>query len=73
MIVKELIEELKKYPEDTKVFIENYDDNFWITYIGEPSIDFKEEIKYDIEEDWRMTIANYFKHDWILNDVLIIN
>lgn len=73
MKVKELIKELQKYSEDTEVFIENYNDNFWVTYIEEPWLDFKEEIKYNVEEDWRKTYANYLRHDWILNNVLVIN
>lgn len=72
MTVKKLVEELKKYPEDTKVFIENRDDNFWITYIQEPWLEYKDEIKY-ISDDWDMYYANYLKYDWILNDVLVIN
>ena len=32
MIVKELIEELKKYPEDTKIFTEYRSDDYGITY-----------------------------------------
>ena len=34
MIVKELIEELKKYPEDTKIFTEYRSDDYGITYIN---------------------------------------
>lgn len=72
MTVKELIEELKKYPEDTKVFTEYYDDNFWITYIDEPWVEFEEEIEYNVEENWRKTYASYLKHDWVMKNVLII-
>lgn len=73
MTVKELIEKLKKYPEDTQVFTEYRDDNFWIIYIDEPWLDFKEEIKYDVEEDWRKSYASYLRHDWIMNNVLVID
>ena len=72
MIVKELIEELKKYPEDTKIYIENYCDDFGITYLDEPWINFETEIKYDEDEDWRKSYASYLKCDWILENVLII-
>lgn len=72
MTVKELIEELEKYPEDTTVIIENHSDDYWITYIEEPWLDFEEEIKYHIDEDWRMYYANGFKWDWVAKNVLII-
>lgn len=73
MKVKDLIKELQKYPEDTYVFTEYYSDDYGVTYINEPWLDFKEEIKYDLEEDWRKTYANYLRHDWIMNNVLVIN
>lgn len=50
MTVKELIEELKKYPEDTQVFTEYRSDEYGITYINEPWVDFEEEVKYDKDE-----------------------
>lgn len=72
MTVKEMIEELKKYPEDTKIYIENRSDDFWLTFIDEPWFSFKEEIRYEIEKDrWRMYYA-WLKKDWVLNNVLII-
>jgi hypothetical protein len=36
MTVRELIEELKKYPEDTKVLMEWRDNEFGKTYLEEP-------------------------------------
>lgn len=72
MTVKELIQELKKYPEDTKVFTEYRSEDYGITYINEPWIDFKEEVKYDVDKYWQLTYASYLKWDWIMNNVLFI-
>lgn len=71
MKVKELIEELQKYPEDTQILIEWYDDSFWITHLEEPWLDFHEEIKYN-QEFWDMWYANSLRYDWILNNILTI-
>lgn len=73
MTIKELIEELKKYPEDTQVFTKYRSEDYGITYINEPWIDFKEEVKYDIDKYWQLSYASYLKWDWIMNNVLIIN
>lgn len=71
MTVKELIEELKKYPEDTKVLMEWRDNEFGKTYLEEPWLELKEEIKYmNIEGD--ICYANTLNYDWIYNNVLVI-
>ena len=72
MTVKELIEELKKYPKNTQVFIENYNDFRGLTYLEEPWLDLKEEIKYNNDEN-RISYASRLKYDGILENVLIIN
>lgn len=73
MKVKELIEKLKEYPEDTEIFVEWRDSEFGIKHIDDPSIDFKEEVKYNKDEYWHLTWASYLKWDWIMNNVLIIS
>lgn len=74
MKVKELIEELQKYPEDTEVFTENYWNDFWLTFLEEPWLEFKEEINYSIDKDnQKKYYANYLRHDWVLKNVLVIN
>lgn len=73
MKVKELIKELQKYPEDTQVFTEYHSDDYGITYINEPWVNFEEEVRYNIEEHWQLTRASYLKCDWIMNNVLVIN
>lgn len=35
MLVKELIEELKKYPEDTNVYVEYTDDDMWLIRLND--------------------------------------
>lgn len=73
MTVKELIEELQKYPEDTKVCIENYRNDFWLTFIEEPWLEFKEEVRYCIDKDtWKKYYAPMLRQDWILKNVLFI-
>lgn len=72
MTVKELIEELKKYPEDTEVFIEWRDNEFGKTYLEEPWVEFKKEIKYNNIE-WDISYANTLRYDWIYNNVLVIS
>ncbi len=72
MTVKELIEKLKEYPEDTQVFTEYRSEDYGITYINEPWVDFEEEVKYDRDEYWQLTRASYLKWDWVLNNVLFI-
>ena len=73
MKVKELIKELQKYPEDTEVFVEDYNNDFWVIYIDEPWLEFKEKIHYSVEENWNKYYANFLRHDWILNNVLVIS
>ena len=72
MKVKELIEKLKKYPEDTQVFIECYNDYNWLTYLEDVWLDMKDELKYDIDSGWRM-YRGWWRGEWILKNVLIIN
>lgn len=72
MKVKELIDELKKYPEDTMIVIENRDDDNGLTYIEVPWLTYKEEIKYSTDR-WRMYYASYLHYDDILKNVLVLN
>ena len=68
MTVKEMIEELKKYPENTKIYIENHSDDFGLTFLDEPWLDFEEEIRYEIEKDrWRMYYAWTKNNRWRIN------
>lgn len=72
MKVKELIKELEKYDWETEVFTEWRDNEFGKTYLQEPWVEFKKEIKYNNLE-WDITYANTLNYDWIMNNVLIIN
>lgn len=72
MKVKELIEELQKYPEDADVLVEWRDNEFGKAYLEEPGLSFKEEIKYNNLE-WDITYATPFNCNWIMNNVLVIN
>ena len=72
MLVKELIEKLKQYPEDTKVLIEWRDNEFGKTYLQEPWVELKKEIKYNNLE-WDIVYANTLNYDWIMNNVLVIS
>ena len=71
MTVKELLEKLKEYPEDTQVFIEHYNDYNWLTYLEDVWLDMKDELKYDIDSSWRM-YRGWWKGKWILKNVLIV-
>lgn len=72
MKVKELIKELQKYPDDADVLVEWWDNEFGKTYLEEPGLSFKEEIKYNNLEG-NITYANPRNYDWIMNNVLVIN
>ncbi len=72
MKVKELIEELKKYDDDTEVYVEWWDNEFWKTYLSEPWLNFKKEVRYNnLEGD--IVYANTINCDWIMNNILTIN
>lgn len=71
MTVKELMEELEKYSEDTQIIVEFNDDEFWLTYLREPSLNFKEEIRIDIDNDG-MYYAWPFHCRWTIKNALVI-